>query len=54
VDLDWRKSDFSEDTNCVEVACPGASILIRDSKNPGAGHLTFPFSALTHLLEAVR
>jgi len=32
----WRKSSFSGDANCVEVAF-GAGV--RDSKRPDAGHL---------------
>jgi hypothetical protein len=39
--LAWRKSRASADAgNCVEVACTGSSVLVRDSKNPADGHLT--------------
>ncbi|MEV5568625.1 DUF397 domain-containing protein [Spirillospora sp. NPDC052269] len=39
--LRWRKSSFSGDDHgqCVEVAVLGASVGIRDSKEPDAGHL---------------
>jgi hypothetical protein len=40
----WRKSSRSgngANDNCVEVAFAGATIGVRDSKNPGAGHLVF-------------
>ena len=31
--LVWRKSSRSGDTNCVEVACAGGMVFIRDSKD---------------------
>jgi hypothetical protein len=39
--LTWRKSSFSSDNGtCVELApVPGGLIAVRDSKNPGGGHL---------------
>lgn len=38
----WRKSSYSTGGNqCLEVADLGATIAVRDSKNPGAGHLAF-------------
>ncbi|GHH60108.1 DUF397 domain-containing protein [Lentzea cavernae] len=39
----WRKSSYSDATEegeCVEVAF-GRDVLVRDSKNAGAGTLTF-------------
>ncbi|GGN24231.1 hypothetical protein GCM10011609_77590 [Lentzea pudingi] len=42
-DRDWRKSSYSdatEDGNCVEVAI-AHDVLVRDSKNAGAGTLSF-------------
>jgi hypothetical protein len=40
-EITWHKSSFSTGQNdCVEVAHSGAAVLIRDSKNPGGGHLT--------------
>jgi hypothetical protein len=38
----WRKSSYSgSGNNCVEVAQAGGTAAVRDSKNPGSGHLTF-------------
>jgi hypothetical protein len=40
--LRWRKSSFSASGNCVEVAVDGHSVLLRDTKENGAGPvLTF-------------
>lgn len=48
----WRKSSFSaSDANCVEVAF-GAGV--RDSKNPGAGHLTVQAGAYRALVGFAR
>jgi hypothetical protein len=39
--LIWRKSSKSAtDGQCVEVAWPGITVAVRDSKNPAGGHLT--------------
>ena len=33
----WRKSSFSQNGDCVEVACTKTSVLVRDSEShPGA------------------
>jgi hypothetical protein len=38
--LHWRKSSYSSAQNaCVEVADTGAAHAVRDSKDPGRGHL---------------
>ncbi|GAA2738920.1 DUF397 domain-containing protein [Actinocorallia aurantiaca] len=40
--VQWRKSSYSGTTNddiCVEVACFPSGVGVRDSKNPGLGHL---------------
>ncbi|KPI13120.1 protein of unknown function DUF397 [Actinobacteria bacterium OK074] len=45
MDLQWRKSSFSDDTdagNCVEVARFGDDLLIRESDEPGAIVTTAP------------
>lgn len=48
----WRKSSFSGvDSNCVEVAF-GAGV--RDSKNPGAGHLALRAAAYRSLVSFAR
>jgi hypothetical protein len=38
--LTWRKAKRSTGQNdCIEVAQTPGAVLIRDSKNPGGGHL---------------
>jgi hypothetical protein len=40
--LDWRKSSFSAETNCVELATtPDGGVAIRNSKHPTAGAVVF-------------
>lgn len=39
--LTWRKSPFSDDENCVEVAQTGDGVLMRDSKSPDGPRLAF-------------
>ena len=43
----WRKSKYTTDQgNCVEVAHhPADAVAVRDSKNPGNGHLVLSRSA---------
>ena len=40
VEMAWGKSSHCNGGSCVEVAVPG-EVLVRDSKNPDAGHLSF-------------
>ena len=50
----WRKSSYSggtEDDNCVEVSL-ACDALVRDSKNPSGGVLTFGFTAWKNFIEA--
>lgn len=42
----WRKSSHSHSDNCVEVADLGATIAVRDSKDPDGPVLTFTRSEL--------
>ena len=39
----WKKSSWSNHGNCVEVAfrSEDGRVLVRDSKNPGGGSLSF-------------
>jgi hypothetical protein len=50
--VQWRKSSYSTETEaCVELAHTAPlTVGIRDSKNPGAGRLTLPASALSQLV----
>ena len=42
----WRKSSYSTSTgNCVEVAPAADGVVIRHSKHPAAGVITFPYPA---------
>ncbi|MFC3899241.1 DUF397 domain-containing protein [Lentzea rhizosphaerae] len=50
----WRKSSYSgatEDDNCVEVSL-SRDALVRDSKNPFGGTLTFSSTAWENFLES--
>ncbi|MGI5500455.1 DUF397 domain-containing protein [Lentzea sp. CA-135723] len=49
----WRKSSYSgatEDDNCVEVSLSSVA-LVRDSKNPAGGVLTFGSTAWESFLK---
>ncbi|WP_026341082.1 DUF397 domain-containing protein [Actinomadura atramentaria] len=53
----WRKSSRSANsgqTNCVEVGRLPRTIGLRDSKNPGKGHLAVNRSAFAGLLADVK
>ncbi|OLF04531.1 hypothetical protein BLA60_40280 [Actinophytocola xinjiangensis] len=51
-DAVWRKSSFSNETECVEVARDRRVVGLRDSKNPGGGRLTVPAAAFQALRQA--
>jgi Domain of unknown function (DUF397) len=54
-DVQWRKSSYSNAGNqCVEVARIGGAVAVRDSKNPGGGHLTFKATEWEAFLDSVR
>lgn len=56
VDIQWRKSSYSmHNGECVEVA-PNVlrGVGMRDSKNPGTGHIAVSRAAFTALLRTVR
>ncbi|MEU4032711.1 DUF397 domain-containing protein [Streptomyces collinus] len=53
----WRKSSYSgggDGNNCVEIATSPAHIAIRDSKTPARATLTFPSTAFTRFIEALK
>ncbi|OXM61674.1 DUF397 domain-containing protein [Amycolatopsis vastitatis] len=57
-ELVWFKSSHSdadtEHSTCVEVALTSEVTAVRDSKAPGAGHLTVPHPAWSALLSSLR
>lgn len=53
--LVFRKSSYSNPSNCVEVAdVPGGDAAVRDSQNPDQGHFLLPGAEWSALLGAVR
>lgn len=51
----WRKSSYSTSTgNCVEVAPATDGVVIRHSKHPAAGTITFPRPAWAAFLRDAR
>ncbi len=49
----WRKSSFSANGNCVEVAVQDV-ILIRDSKNPDGGIISVSSSVWQEFIQAIK
>lgn len=54
--VDWRHSSFSlgAEQTCVDVAFPGAEVLVRDSKDPHGPILRFTAREWTVFLLGVR
>jgi hypothetical protein len=50
----WRKSSFSQNGDCVEIAFKDEEVLIRDSKRPGESVLVFTYSEWSAFLAGVR
>jgi hypothetical protein len=51
---EWRKSTRSSSGNCVEVRADPAAILVRDSKDPEGGTLSFGRETFADFLDGVR
>ncbi|MPZ81461.1 MAG: DUF397 domain-containing protein [Actinophytocola sp.] len=51
--LSWRKTSFSDPTNCVELAWPAEGGAVRDSKNAVGPVLVFERAALVRLVSAL-
>ncbi|MGH3720598.1 MAG: DUF397 domain-containing protein [Pseudonocardiaceae bacterium] len=53
--LMWRKSSFSDEGNCVEVAdLDGGHRAVRDSKDPGGSALMFSVAGWAVFTAGVR
>ncbi|MFW5415860.1 DUF397 domain-containing protein [Nocardiopsis sp. CNT-189] len=53
--LRFRKSSYSNPSNCVEVAdIPGGDAAVRDSMNPRDGYFAVPSAEWAALLSAVK
>ena len=51
----WRKSTYSAPQNaCIEIATAGNDVLLRDSKHPAGGYLSFTRSALAAFVAAAK
>ncbi|MEV4000748.1 DUF397 domain-containing protein [Actinomadura sp. NPDC049753] len=55
----WRKSSYTggaNDNQCVELGrlAPGAGIGVRDSKDPGGGHLTLSSVQFARLIDQIK
>ncbi len=53
-DRTWRKSSYSNNLECVEVAPTPDTTAIRDSKDPDGPHLTVSPQQWQHFLARVR
>lgn len=53
-DLVFRKSSYSDRSDCVEVADLPTGAAVRDTQNRNLGHLVFGTSEWTALLDSVR
>jgi hypothetical protein len=50
----WKKSSKSAGGNCVEVAMVATAVLVRDSKAPTEGGLTFSSDSWASFIQAVK
>jgi hypothetical protein len=52
---DWRKSSYSSSSaNCVEIAAVGASIAVRDSKDPDGPTLRYSRPGMAAFLAGIK
>jgi Domain of unknown function (DUF397) len=55
IEIAWRKSSHSGyNGSCVETAPCVCGVLVRDSKNPGAGMLAFTPGAWAEFVAAIK
>lgn len=52
--IEWRKSEASGESGCVEVAFVGRSVLVRNSRDRGGPVLSFTDSEWTAFLTGAR
>lgn len=53
----WRKSSYSggiSDQQCVELGRLAPGIGVRDSKDPGGGHLSLTVAQFAALVEGIK
>ncbi|TDC74677.1 DUF397 domain-containing protein [Actinomadura sp. 7K507] len=51
----WRTSTYTEAQDCVELASlDGASVGIRDSKDPRSGYLAVSVAELNSLIDRIK
>lgn len=50
----WRKSSYTHDNSCVELAEADEAILVRNSNHRDAGTLTVTPAAMAALIEDVK
>jgi hypothetical protein len=53
--LTWRKSkESTSDGQCVEIACAGESVMLRDSRDPSGPILAFSSARWSAFLRCIR
>jgi hypothetical protein len=50
----WRKSTYSADSNCVEVALGTNAVGLRDSKCPGGGEFSVSTDAFRAFVRSLK
>jgi hypothetical protein len=53
-EVEWRRSSYCANGNCVEVAFLGTDVLVRDSKNQDGPMLRISFADWNIFLDGVR